>query len=237
MDKIIHRSDERGHMDHGWLKTWHSFSFASYFDKDKLNFGTLRVLNDDIVEPAEGFGTHPHDNMEIVTIPLEGELEHKDSTGHVEVIRPNDIQIMSAGSGLYHSEYNHSDKNLVNLLQIWVFPKERNIRPRYDQMKLNPEDRKNNIHTFVSPVKGKDKLWINQDAYFSQCELDKSKKITYKIQNSGNGVYVFLINGQIKIADETLSKRDAIGIWNTGEIEITAEEDARILFVDIPMKR
>jgi quercetin 2,3-dioxygenase len=237
MDKIIHRSNDRGHMDHGWLKTWHSFSFASYFDKDKLNFGTLRVLNDDIVEPAEGFGTHPHDNMEIVTIPLEGELEHKDSTGHVEVIKPEDVQIMSAGSGLYHSEYNHSDKNLVNLLQIWVFPKERNIRPRYDQMKLHPEDRKNKIQTFVSPVKAKDKLWINQDAFFSQCQLDKSQKINYKIQKEGNGVYVFLINGKIKIADEILSKRDAIGIWNKDEVEITAEEDSRILFVDIPMTR
>ena len=197
----------------------------------------LRVLNDDIVEAAEGFGSHPHDNMEIVTIPLEGELEHKDSTGHVEVIRPNDVQIMSAGSGLYHSEYNHSDKNLVNLLQVWVFPKERNIKPRYDQITLDPQDRKNKIHTFVSPVKGKEKLWINQDAYFSQCELDKSKKITYKIQKEGNGVYVFLINGQIKIEDEVLSKRDAIGIWDTSDIEITAEEESRILFVDIPMAK
>jgi redox-sensitive bicupin YhaK (pirin superfamily) len=237
MNKIIHRSKERGHMDHGWLKTWHSFSFASYFDKDKLNFGLLRVLNDDIVEAGEGFGSHPHDNMEIVTIPLEGELEHKDSTGHVEVIKPNDVQIMSAGSGLYHSEYNHSDKNLVNLLQIWVFPKERNIKPRYDQMTLDPRDRKNKIHTFVSPVKGKEKLWINQDAYFSQCELEKSKKITYKIQKEGNGVYIFLINGQIKIEDEILSKRDAIGIWDTSDIEITAEEESRILFVDIPMAK
>ncbi len=237
MNKIIHRSNERGHMDHGWLKTWHSFSFASYFDKDKLNFGLLRVLNDDIVEAAEGFGSHPHDNMEIVTIPLDGELEHKDSTGHVEVIKPNDVQIMSAGSGLYHSEYNHSDKNLVNLLQIWVFPKERNIKPRYDQITLDSRDRKNKIHTFVSPVKGKEKLWINQDAYFSQCELDKSKKINYKIQKEGNGVYIFLINGQIKIEDEILSKRDAIGIWDTSDVEITAEEDSRILFVDIPMTK
>jgi redox-sensitive bicupin YhaK (pirin superfamily) len=224
-------------MDHGWLKTWHSFSFASYFDKDKLNFGLLRVLNDDIVEAAEGFGTHPHDNMEIVTIPLEGELEHKDSTGHVEVIRPNDVQIMSAGSGLYHSEYNHSDKNLVNLLQVWVFPKERNIKPRYDQITLDPKDRKNKIHTFVSPVKGKEKLWINQDSFFSQCELDKSNKITYKIQKEGNGVYVFLINGQIKIVNEVLMKRDAIGIWDTSDVDITAEEDSRILFVDVPMTK
>jgi redox-sensitive bicupin YhaK (pirin superfamily) len=237
MKKIIHKAEDRGYADHGWLKARHSFSFAEYSNREKMNFGLLRVLNDDIVEPGEGFGEHPHDNMEIVTIPLEGELEHKDSTGTSGVIRVNDIQIMSAGSGVYHSEFNHSDKNLINLLQTWVFPKEQNITPRYDQITLDPGKRKNKIYTFVSPEKGKDKLWINQDAYFSLCDLDKSNSANYKIQKEGNGVYIFLIEGKIKVEDETLSRRDAIGIWETSEIIISAEENSKVLFIEVPMDR
>lgn len=237
MKKIIHKAEDRGYADHGWLKARHSFSFAEYFNREKMNFGLLRVLNDDIVEPGEGFGEHPHDNMEIVTIPLEGELEHKDSTGTSGVIRVNDIQIMSAGSGVYHSEFNHSDKNLINLLQTWVFPKEQNITPRYDQITLDPGKIKNKINTFVSPGKEKDKLWINQDAYFSLCDLDKSNSATYKIQKEGNGVYIFLIEGKIAVEDEILSRRDAIGIWETSEIIISAEENSKVLFIEVPMDR
>ena len=236
MEKLIHKSNTRGFFDHGWLRTYHSFSFADYYNPEKMNFGLLRVLNDDVVEPGEGFGTHPHKNMEIVTIPLKGELEHQDSAGHKEVVKFNDIQNMSAGTGVYHSEYNASDKNIVSLLQIWVLPKELNIKPRYDQMTLNPQDRKNKINTFVSPETGKGKLWINQDAYFSMCDLEKGKTITYNIKTHGNGLYIFLIEGEIQTADENIFKRDGIGIWDINEVEVKAERNSQILFIEVPMK-
>ncbi len=187
MKKTIHRADTRGHADHGWLNAHHSFSFANYYNPERIRFGTLRVLNDDIVQPGEGFGTHPHDNMEIVTIPLKGELAHKDNTGNKEVIRPGEVQIMSAGSGLTHSEFNNSKTDEINLLQIWVFPKEKNIKPRYGQKVFKPEDRKNKIKTVVSP-KDSDALWITQDSYFSLASLDKDKKVSYEIKTKGNGL-------------------------------------------------
>ena len=236
MEKLIHKSDTRGFFDHGWLRTYHSFSFADYYNPEKMNFGLLRVLNDDVIAPGEGFGTHPHKNMEIVTIPLKGELEHEDSTGHKEIIKFNDIQNMSAGTGVYHSEYNASDKNPASLLQIWVLPKELNIEPRYDQLTLNPQDRRNKISTFVSPEKEKGMLWINQNAYFSLCELEKGKSIIYNIKYKGNGLYIFLIDGEIQAAFEKISRRDAIGLWDTDEVELKANKNSFILFVEIPMK-
>jgi len=236
LEKIIHKSDSRGFVDHGWLKARHSFSFADYYNPEKMNFGLLRVLNDDIVEPGMGFGTHPHKNMEIVTIPLKGKLEHRDSTGHTQIIKFNDIQNISAGSGVYHSEFNASDTEIVNLLQIWVLPKVQNIKPRYDQLTLNPEDRLNKIQTFVSPVKSQGKLWINQDAYFSLCDLEKNQNIDYKFQKKGNGVYVFLIEGEIQLANEILTGRDAIGIWDIKEISVVANINSQLLFIEIPMK-
>lgn len=236
MEKIIHKSDSRGLVDHGWLKARHSFSFADYYNPERMNFGLLRVLNDDIVEPGMGFGTHPHKDMEIVTIPLKGKLEHQDSTGHKEVIRFNDIQNMSAGSGVYHSEFNASDNEIVNLLQIWVMPKEQNIKPRYDQITLNPEDRLNKIHTFVLPEKSTGKLWINQDAYFSLCDLQKGKTVNYKINTAGNGIYIFIIEGESEIANEIISRRDAIGIWDVNAIDVNAKSDSHLLFIEIPMK-
>lgn len=233
---VIHRANTRGHFDHGWLKTYHTFSFAGYYDKSRVHFGMLRVLNDDIIEAGEGFGTHPHDNMEIVTIPITGSLAHKDSMGHEEVIIANEVQVMSAGTGLMHSEYNASGKEEVNLLQIWVFPKEHDIKPRYDQKIFDPFLKKNSILTVVSPEKNDDTLWINQDAYFSLSDLDKEKTIEYKINKAGNGVYIFVIDGKIQVDDETLEKRDGMGMDGIESINIKAELDSKILFIEIPMK-
>jgi redox-sensitive bicupin YhaK (pirin superfamily) len=236
MKTIIHKADTRGHFDHGWLKTVHTFSFAGYFDRNRMNFGLLRVLNDDVVEPAEGFGTHPHDNMEIVTVPLEGALEHKDSMGHIEVLKPDEIQIMSAGSGITHSEYNASKSAPVSLLQIWIYPKEKNIKPRYDQRIFDKDGRKNKIQLLVSPDKSNHTLWINQDAYFSRCSLDANKEIAYKLNKSGNGVYIFLISGNINIERDELNSRDGIGIWEAEEIKIFSESSSEILLIETPMR-
>jgi quercetin 2,3-dioxygenase len=232
---VIHRANSRGYFDHGWLKTFHTFSFAGYYDKSRVHFGMLRVLNDDIVEAGEGFGTHPHDNMEIVTIPLTGALAHKDSMGHEEVITANEVQVMSAGTGITHSEYNASDKAPVNLLQIWVFPKEHNVKPRYDQRIFDPFLMKNAIFTVVSPDKGEDSLWLNQDAYFSLSELDEGKEAEYKINTKGNGLYVFVIEGRIQAEDETLGTRDGMGIEDIESFSVKALSGSKILFIEVPM--
>jgi redox-sensitive bicupin YhaK (pirin superfamily) len=233
---VIHKAKTRGFFNHGWLKSYHTFSFAGYYDKSRVHFGMLRVLNDDIILPGEGFGTHPHNNMEIVTIPIYGELAHKDSTGNEEVIHENEVQIMSAGSGLTHSEYNASHEKEVNLLQIWVFPKEHDIEPRYNQKIFNPELMKNNFLTLVSPGKSEDTLWINQDAYFSIGLLEKGKSIDYKIKKDGNGLYVFVMSGSVTAEDEVLDNRDGMGIEDVDSINIIANEDSKVLLIDIPMR-
>lgn len=235
MKKTIHRANTRGYFNHGWLKTHHTFSFAGYYDKERVHFGMLRVINDDIILPGEGFGTHPHDNMEIVTIPISGSLAHRDSMGHEEIITENEVQVMSAGSGLMHSEYNASKTEEVNLLQIWVFPKEHNIQPRYDQKLFDPFLMHNSILTVVSPERSDDTLWLNQDAYFSLTDLDEGKNIEYKINKKASGVYVFVIKGKINVAEETLNERDGMGIENIDTMNIKAESDSRVLFIEIPM--
>lgn len=235
MKKTIHRADSRGLADHGWLKSRHTFSFADYYDPERTRFGLLRVLNDDIVEPGMGFGTHPHDNMEIVSIPLAGALAHKDSTGNEHVINTGDVQIMSAGSGLYHSEYNASKKEPVNFLQIWVFPKERDIEPRYEQKTFDNGERINRIQTVVSPDRNSGALWINQDSYFSLSKPEKGKTIEYEIMKNGNGLYIFVIEGSLSLAGETLNKRDAIGLEDLQRIPVKAEEDSEILFIEVPL--
>lgn len=236
MITTIHKAETRGHADHGWLKAKHSFSFANYYDESRIHFGLLRVLNDDIVEPAMGFGTHPHDNMEIVTIPLLGALEHKDSMGHIEVLKPGEIQIMSAGSGLRHSEYNHSKTERVNLLQIWVFPDARDIEPRYDQRVFDDEGKKNKFQTLVSPEKeNKETMWINQNAYFSLAKIETGKEVNYKVNSKGNGVYIFIIEGQISIDGQSFEKRDGIGIEKADSISMTAGKDSYVLAIEIPM--
>ena len=235
MNTVVHKSDSRGSADHGWLRSRHTFSFAGYHNPDRVHFGAPRVLNDDTVSGGNGFGTHPHDNMEIISIPLFGDLEHKDSTGTGEVIKTGDVQIMSAGSGLRHSEFNHSKEEEVQFLQIWVFPKERDITPRYEQKTFDPEDRMNKFQTVVSP-EGADALWINQDAYFSLANLDAGMELSYEVKKPGNGVYFFVLNGEINIADQSLDLRDAVGVTDTSEIHLKARSYAEVLAIEVPME-
>lgn len=235
MKTVLHKADSRGHANHGWLDSHHSFSFANYYDPDRVHFGLLRVLNDDIVSGGMGFGTHPHDNMEIVSIPLRGALRHKDTTGRNEVIRTNDVQIMSAGSGIAHSEYNDSKTDPVNFLQIWVFPKLKNIPPRYEQKTMNPQDRVNKFQPVVSPEKGADGVWINQDAWFHLGNFKKGFQAEYTVKKKGNGVYAFVLEGEATLGGQMVSQRDGFGISDTGSFSITANHDTEILLIDVPM--
>lgn len=235
MKTVLHKAETRGHANHGWLDSHHTFSFAHYYNPERVHFGVLRVLNDDIVDGGMGFGTHPHDNMEIISIPLSGDLEHKDSMGNVTVIRQNDVQIMSAGTGIYHSEYNKNKDQKVNFLQIWVFPKEENIKPRYGQKTFNPEDRVNKLQQVISPVKGDDGMWINQDAWFHLGNLKKGLDINYDVKQKGNGVYAFVISGEVTLNGQKLSKRDGLGVWEVDQLKIAADSDAEILLMEVPM--
>jgi redox-sensitive bicupin YhaK (pirin superfamily) len=234
MKKTIHRAPDRGHVNFGWLDSFHSFSFGHWNNPEKIHFGALRVLNDDVVSGGGGFGKHPHDNMEIVSIPLSGALAHSDSTGNSGTIQPGDIQIMSAGSGIQHAEYNASKTDAVNFLQIWVFPKERNIKPRYDQKNFNLAARKNSWQTVVSNS-NPDAVWINQDASFSFTDLDAGKEISYA-PAAGHGIYLFVIDGNIETAGEILNKRDAIGVEETDRLNIKAVNPSTILAIEVPME-
>lgn len=236
MKSIYHSAESRGQADHGWLKARHSFSFANYFDPERVQFGKLRVLNDDIVAPAKGFGTHPHDNMEIITIPLSGSLEHKDSMGNGSVIRSGEVQVMSAGSGVYHSEFNPSDSEETNLLQIWIFPEEQNVTPRYDQKAFDDAAKINSILQVVGNNKESDALFIHQKAAISLSRPSAGTEINYTLNYTGSGVYVFLINGKVEVGDQTLSKRDAAGIWEIDSLTVKATEDSYILFLEVPMQ-
>ena len=235
MKKIIHREGSRGKSELGWLHSRFSFSFANYYNPDKMGFGLLRVLNDDVVEPETGFGTHPHNNMEIITIILDGELEHKDSMGSGSIIHKGEVQVMSAGSGITHSEMNPSDEKKVNLFQLWIFPKEQNIKPRYDQKEFLIEERKNNLQTVASGFKTKGTLYIHQDAAITLGNVEKGKKIIYKNFRPGNGFYLLVISGKINLSGEELSKRDAIGIWEQDQTELSAVEDTDFVIVEVPM--
>ncbi|MEZ4939635.1 MAG: pirin family protein [Saprospiraceae bacterium] len=236
MKTVLHKADSRGHADHGWLNSHHTFSFANYYNPERVHFGVLRVLNDDRVAPGKGFGTHPHDNMEIISIPLEGDLEHKDSMGNVAVIRKGDVQVMSAGTGITHSEYNKNGDKEVKFLQIWVFPKERNVTPRYDQITLNNKELKNQLFQILSPNPDDDGVWINQDAWFHMGYLEKGHKTSYTLKRTGNGVYAFVLDGDVTIEGQILNKRDGFGIWDTEKITISADSDAKILLMEVPMK-
>lgn len=236
MKSIYYPANERGHNDIGWLKANFSFSFGPYYNPDKVHFGALRVLNDDIIAGGTGFGTHPHDNMEIITIPISGALEHKDSMGSVGVINAGDVQVMSAGTGVTHSEYNHSKTEEANTLQIWLFPKERNIKPRYAQKNFNNVLKLNELTTLISPDKDNtDTLWINQDATFSLGDFEPGQTIKYDIKIPGNGVYVFVIEGAAKIGDSSLNKRDALGVYDSSSLTIETEAKSRLLLIEIPM--
>ncbi len=236
MKTIYYKADERGHANHGWLDAWHSFSFAGFHDPSKVHFGALRVLNDDKIAGGRGFGMHPHDNMEIVTIPLSGELEHEDSMGNLGSISKGEVQVMSAGTGIYHSERNKNIDKALTLLQIWVFPKFRDIEPRYDQRAFPIEGRVNQFQTLVSPLGSNDgAMGINQDAWFSLINLDADKQADYSVKLNNNGVYAFLIDGEAEINGQELARRDALGISETADIRVKAKTNAEILLIDVPM--
>lgn len=233
---VLHKADTRGNASHGWLQSYHSFSFASYYNPERMHFGVLRVLNDDTVSAGMGFGTHPHDNMEIISIPLEGDLEHKDSMGNTTVIRNGDIQVMSAGTGIQHSEYNKSKTQQVKFLQIWVFPNKRNVTPRYDQMTLKAEDRHNKLQQILSPNADDAGVWIHQDAWFHLGQFDQGKATEYAIKKSGNGVYAFLLSGEMTVNGQKLHARDGLGIWDISKLDLKADTNAEILLMEIPMQ-
>ncbi len=235
MDKVIHRADTRGYANHGWLESHHSFNFASYYNPQRMQFGALRVLNDDRVAPGMGFGTHPHQNMEIISIPLEGDLEHKDSMGNTAVIRQGDVQVMSAGTGVQHSEYNKNRDREVAFLQIWVLPDRPSVTPRYDQITLNQEDLKNTWFTLLGPRDKHDGLWIHQNAWFHMGEFSKQDTATYTIKENGNGLYAFVLEGRVQVGDEILERRDALGVWNTAEVAFRMEDNSRLLLLEVPM--
>lgn len=232
----VHRAGCRGHVDHGWLDTWHTFSFAGYYNPDRMHFGALRVLNDDTVQAGMGFGTHPHDNMEIITIVLKGELEHRDSMGNGSVIRPGEIQVMSAGTGIQHSEFNHSERNEVSLLQIWVFPDKKNVEPRYDQTVFSDNAMNGNWCNIVSPDGAGGLLWIHQQAWFSLGNFDEGSNIEYQLKKAGSGVYVFVISGEIEIGDETLQSRDGLCIEDIQSgIPVKVSAKSKILMMEVPL--
>ncbi len=232
---IIHKAEQRGHAQHGWLDTFHSFSFANYHDPEKVHFGVLRVLNDDTIEGGMGFGMHPHDNMEIITIPIYGGVHHKDSMGNSGIINSGDVQVMSAGTGIYHSEENANAEMDLKLFQIWIFPNKKNVTPRYDQKTFEVKDRINKFQQIVSPMGEDEGLNIHQDAWFSLANFNKDFETTYQIKKPGNGVYVFIIEGSAIINNQKLNRRDAIGISAIQSISIKADTDAQILIMDIPM--
>lgn len=237
MKKILHPAESRGAADFGWLKARYSFSFANYFNPERVQFGKLRVLNDDQVDASMGFGKHPHKNMEIVTIPQSGALKHQDSMGNSGIIQSGDIQVMSAGSGVEHSEINASPNDAVNLFQIWVIPETEDVSPRYDQKKIASLLKENSFSTLVKPKSEakENELWIHQQAYFSIGKFSEKTETTYSLHNKTHGVYVFVIDGTILVDNETLNKRDAIGIWETETIAITAEENSHVLLIEVPM--
>lgn len=234
MDYTIFKAKDRGTADFGWLKPNFYFSFGQYYNPERIHFGALRVLNDDFVAGGGGFPTHPHDNMEIVTIPHSGALSHKDSSGGAGVINAGDVQIMSAGSGIQHSEFNTSQTEPVTLFQLWVFPKEKNITPRYDQKTFDVAQRNNQWQVVVSPT-DEDALWINQDAVFSLIDLEADKSCDYNFHFNENGVFLVSIEGDFVIGEHQLGKRDAIGIYNSSDFSITAKSNAKLLAVEVPM--
>jgi redox-sensitive bicupin YhaK (pirin superfamily) len=236
MTTVLHKANTRGHANHGWLDSWHTFSFGGYHDPTRMHFGALRVLNDDTVAPGMGFGKHPHDNMEIISIPLEGDLEHGDSMGNVTVIKENDVQAMSAGTGIVHSEKNKSNDKQVRFLQLWIFPKEENVNPRYDQKSFSNEQIKNKLLTVVSPVGTDDNtVQINQDAWFNLGDLNKGTSLSYQFKKEGNGVYAFLLEGEVVINEIVLNRRDGLGITESNILNIVANADSQLLLMEVPL--
>ncbi len=236
MKTILHKADSRGHANHGWLNSYHTFSFAGYFDPKRTRFGVLRVLNDDTVAPGRGFDTHPHDNMEIISIPLEGDLEHKDSMGNTTVIREGDIQVMTAGTGVQHSEYNKNSDSEVRFLQIWIFPRERGLEPRYDQISIRDLEKRNAFFQVLSPNPDDQGVWIHQDAWFNLGFFDKGHGEMYNLNKPENGVYLFVLEGEVEVDGQVLQRRDGMGISETASLEMKSLNDARVLLMELPMQ-
>lgn len=236
MKTIFHKADTRGDANHGWLHSKHSFSFANYYNPERMNFGVLRVLNDDIVSENRGFGTHPHRDMEIVSIPLEGDLKHMDNMGNSTIIREGDIQVMSAGTGVMHSEYNNNPDKPVKFLQIWIIPNKMNVEPRYDQITISHNAKPNDFQQILSPNQDDDGVWIYQDSWFHLAHFEKANSKEYKLKKEGNGVYVFVLEGKAKIGDQVLEKRDALGISETNSFTLEALENSKILIMEVPME-
>lgn len=234
-NSVLHKANTRGNANHGWLNAYHSFSFASWYNPERIQFGVLRVLNDDTIAGGMGFGIHPHDNMEIITIPLEGDLAHKDSMGNESVIKTGDIQVMSAGTGIQHSEFNPNATEQTKLFQIWLFPKTRNVTPRYQQITLDSSEQKNNFAQILSPNANDAGVWIHQDAWFYLSDFDSGFSKSLTLNKEGNGFYIITIEGEIEVNDATLEKRDAIGIWETNELVIKATTRSKFLIMEIPM--
>lgn len=235
MNTILHKAYTRGHANHGWLDTYHTFSFANYYNPERIHFGVLRVLNDDRVSPGKGFATHPHDNMEIISIPLGGEIEHKDSMGNSGVIKAGEIQVMSAGTGIFHSEYNKRKDKELQFLQIWLFPNKRNVTPRYDQISIEDLKQPDELFQVLSPNPDDKGVWVYQNAWFNMGEFSINKSINYQLHNSNNGTYIFLLEGEAAIGDHILTKRDGLGIWDTDNISIEVKKGTKLLLMEVPM--
>lgn len=237
MKTVLYKNESRGHADHGWLVANHTFSFADYYDPKRMNFGTLRVLNDDVIKGAKGFATHPHTNMEIITIPLWGSLRHEDSMGNGGVINAGDVQVMSAGKGILHSEYNANSDKSVNIFQIWVLPNIQDVEPRYQQKDFNFRQEPNRLHTIVSPNGDDGSLWIHQDAWFSIGVFDKGKEIEYELKSLSNGIFIMVIDAELDVANIRISDRDGLGIWNTSSVKIKVlDENSSFLIMEVPME-
>jgi len=236
MSTVLHKADTRGDANHGWLQSKHSFSFANYHNPERMQFGVIRVLNDDIVAPGMGFGTHSHQNMEIISIPLEGDLEHKDSMGNTAIIKSGDIQVLSAGAGITHSEYNKNKDKKVKFLQIWLFPNQKDVTPRYDQITLEKSKLKNQFSQILSPNPNDEGVWVHQSAWFHIGEFEKGTEVNYKLKDSQNGVYAFILEGDVTIEDQDLNKRDGYGIWDVDTIRIKADNNSKILLMEVPMQ-
>ncbi|WP_299897663.1 pirin family protein [uncultured Aquimarina sp.] len=236
MNSVLHKADTRGKANHGWLQSKHTFSFANYHNPERMHFGVLRVLNDDIVSESMGFGTHPHRDMEIISIPLEGDLLHRDDMGNTAVIKSGDIQVMSAGTGIMHSEYNNNPDKQVKFLQIWIYPNKKGVAPRYDQITLNSNDRKNKLQQILSPNQDDSGVWIHQDAWFHMTSLENQKHLEYNLKDSKkNGVYAFVLDGKVNINGQSLDKRDGYGIWDIEKLDIKADSNSELLLMEVPM--
>lgn len=232
---VLHLAASRGYANHGWLNSYHSFSFANYYNPERMHFGVLRVLNDDLVSPSMGFGTHPHDNMEIISIPLSGALKHHDSMNNTGIINTGDVQVMSAGTGIFHSEYNNSQEVPVAFLQIWLLPNQKNVTPRYDQITLSPKKLDNHFAQILSPNPDDDGVWVHQNAWFHLGNLKKEYTSVYHLRDKSNGIYIFVIDGQIEIDHQILNKRDGYGVWHTSSIDIKSLTASQVLLMEVPM--